>query len=592
MPTVRIPLVGTLNQRGLSGSTALSLAEDQRFLNCLFSVVTNPVTGKSVVYAEKRPGWGADSLVENGSASTGLKNPLLFNAAITAFGETNSTVYLGTISVGAITGRALHFEETLISGVAHVVIKSSDGTGWYYVDGAKDTTAYTCDGNNSTTITDIKVAGVNSTAGLYPGQKLTAASNIVAGSRIVSVNSGAFTAVLDTATTGGAFNDLATTKEPIAKINNANFVTTGTYIGAFAQMDGYLFYPDDSGYMNNSDLNSVSSYTSGARIAVQMAPDPTVGVAIQKNIVVAFGLNHNEKFQNAGFSSGSPLQVIKQQVEHIGALDQRSITVLDDDIYYVSTPSEGDVGIYRMRGLQSSPIGNSIVNKIIGTAAVAGSIYASSFKLNGQSYAAFSISMAADGPASNLLLESGDAILLESGDHLLLEDTPAQTSSFIRKLVYNASLNIWGEWDDNQGTFIDSVGSGTANKLIATSRFNTSGKVYRMDPVSDGQLYKDDGSSFSAQVRTARLDFGTGKRKFLERIRFIGDTQSAGTSTLEISTDDYSTWETLGTFDHTVMRPEIHGGGAFEGGAAFRLTHSYNGPFRGEALEFDYEVEA
>src|SRR5678815_356687 len=279
MPTTRIPLVGTLNQRGLAGNAALVLNEDQRFLNCTFEVVTNSVTGKSTVYLSKRPGWGVDSVVAAGSASTGLCKPQSFNATLTAFGDTNSTIYFGTTSVGVITGRALHFTETLISGIGCVAIKSSDGTGWYYMDGAKDVTAYTMDGNNSTTVTDIKIAGVQSTAGLYPGQKLTAATNIAAGSRIVSVNSVAFTAVLDTITTGGAFNDLATTKEPIAKIIDADFVTTGTSISAFAALDGYLFYATDDGYVNNSDLNSVSSYTAGARIAAQQSPDPTVAVA-------------------------------------------------------------------------------------------------------------------------------------------------------------------------------------------------------------------------------------------------------------------------------------------------------------------------
>ena len=217
MTTVRIPLVGSFNQRGLAGNTTLANSEDQRFLNCTFDLVHNSITGKNTIYVEKRPGWGTDSLVAAGSASTGLLRPQAYNATITAFGDSNSTIYYGSASVGTITGRALHFTETIVAGVNYVMMKSSDGTAWYYANGAKDVLAYTADGNNSTTITDIKIAGVNSTAGLYVGQKLTAASNITAGTRIVSINAGAFTAVLDTITTGGAFNDLAITKEPIAK---------------------------------------------------------------------------------------------------------------------------------------------------------------------------------------------------------------------------------------------------------------------------------------------------------------------------------------------------------------------------------------
>ena len=593
MPTVRLPLVGSYNERGISGNTTLTLNEDQRFLNCTFNLVNNPITGKSTIYAEKRPGWGQDSLVEAGSASTGLIKPQSFSATLSAFGGTNSTIYFGTTSVGTITGRALHFTETLINTVGCVAIKSSDGTGWYYMDGAKDTLSYTCDGNNSTTITDIKVSGVNSVSGLYVGQQLSAASNIAAGSRIVSINAGAFSAVLDTATTGGAFNDLATTKEPIAKINDTDFVTTGTYISAFGAMDGYLFYGTDDGNVRNSDLNSVSAYTAGASIAAQQAPDPLVGVAVQKNVVIAFGLSSNEKFQNAGFGSGSPLQVIKSQVDHIGALDQRSITTLEDDIYWVSTPSDGDIGVYRMRGLSATRVSTPNVDRIIGSITnTGGAVYASSFRLGGYPYVGLFCSLASDGPASMLLLESGDNLLLESGDHILLEDAPAQAASFVRMPIYNTGLNIWSEWDSTIPTFIDSIGGGSSNQILATSRVLTGGKVYRIDPVADGQLYQDDGSSFSMQIRTSRINHGSSKRKFVSEIRLIGDRQTSGTATLECSDDDYTTWRTLGTFDLTQMQPKITRCGSYEGGRAYRLTHSYNGPCRVEALEIDYQMAA
>lgn len=590
MPTQRVPLVGSFNQRGIDGDNTLTLSEDQRFMNATFNLVQNPITGKATVYLEKRPGWKQDSLVAAGNSSTGLIRPQSFNATLTAFGDTNSTIYFGTTSVGVITGRAMHFTETLISSVAHVMIKSSDGTGWYYVNGAKDQLAYTADGNNSTTITDLKVGGVPSVSGLYVGQKLTAASNITAGSRIVSINAGAFSAVLDTATTGGAFNDLAITKEPIAKIIDADFLTTGVYISAFVAMDGYLFYTTDDGYVNNSDLNSATSYSALARIAVQQAPDPAVAIAVQRNTVIAFGTGSNEKLTNGGFPT-APLQILKSQVDHIGALDQRSITTVEDDIYFVSTPFEGDVGVQRIRNLQTARVSTPNVDRIMGTVSPNGAIYASGFRLGGYPYAAFVLSNSSE-TTEKLLLESGDYILLETGDKILMEGSAEQAAAFARMMVYNAGLNIWSEWDCMVATFIDSIGTGTANQVIATSRTSTSGKVYTINPVSDGELYQDDGSSYSLQVRTSRLDMGTSKRKFVPEIRLICDRQSAGTATLEASDDDYTTWTTLGTFDLTSMEPKITRCGSHKGGRAYRLTHSYNGPFRAEALEIEYELAA
>ena len=588
MPTVRIPLVGTFNQRGLSGSAALTLSQDQRFMNVAFTVVTNPVTGKSVVYAEKRAGWGVDSQVSSGLASTGLIKPQGMTSPISAFGETNSAVYLGTINIGNATGRILHLAETLISASSYVVMKSSDGTGWYYPDGAKNVTSYTGD----TISGNFLVTTVSVISDIYPGQLITG-GQIGAGARVTSVNVATSTfglSVAASATSTGA----VVTKEPIAKILDSNFKTSVTYQSALVPLDGYLFYATDDGYLNNSALNTVTSYPSANRIAVQQSPDPTVAVAVQKNYVIAFGIDSNEKYQNAGFSSGSPMQVTKSQLEHIGTLDQRSVTTIEDDIYYVSTPSEGDIGVYRMRGLQSTRISTSIVDKILGTASVAGAIYASSFRLNGYPHAAFVIANAVDGPASNLLLESGDILLLEDtpGGNLLLEDAAAQSANFVRMVVYNAGLNIWSEWDCNQATFIDSIGSGTANKLIATSRMSTDGKIYKIDPVADGQLYRDDTSTYSMEIRTAKLDFGTNDKKYVREINLVADTVSStavSTCSLYWTDDDYRTWKGPLNFDLSANKKNVHRLGAHYGGRAYRIVHSANGPFRAEAIEITYD---
>ena len=581
MPTIRLPLVGTFNQRGIDGDAALTLNEDQRFLNCTFNLVQNPVTGKSTVYAEKRPGLGADSTVSSGIASTGLIRPLAFNAAFSAFGETNSAVYVGTVHVGNITGRALHFTETLISASSYVVLKSSDGTGWYYPDGAKDVTSYVGDTING----NFLVTTASVISDVYTGQLITG-GQMGAGARVSSVNTATSTfglTVAATATSTGA----VVTKEPIAKILDADFISTGVYRSAFTPLDGYLFYSTDDGNLRNSDLNSVSLYTANASIAVQQSPDPTVAVAVQKNTVVAFGTGSNEKFQNAGFAT-APLQVVKSQLEHIGSLDQRSITTLDDDIFFVSTPSEGDLGVYQMRGLQSAKISPPNVDRIIGTNATNGAIYAQSFKLGGYPYAAFIMSLASDGPASNILLESGDALLLESGDNLLLEDTPAQSASYVRTMVYNPTIKIWGEWDCEEATFIDSVGSGASNQLIATSRFNTGGKVYTINPVSQGALYQDDGTSYTMEIRTSKVLDGP-NTKVIDEITLLGwDSSNTTMPYLSYSDDDYASFSTNRQFALHDGIPTLTRLGSHRSGRAYKITSSSNSPFRAEALGIRY----
>jgi hypothetical protein len=590
MPTARIPLVGSFNQRTIDGAMTLALNEDQRFLNVAFDVVQNPVTGKATVYCEKRPGWGVDSIVAAGSVSTGLIKTDSVNSVVSAFGATNSTIYDGQVSVGVITGRALYFSETLISNVGYVLIKSSDGTGWYYPSDAKDVTAYTADGNNSTTITDIKIGGVNSTAGLYSGQLLAAATNIVAGTRVVSVNAGAFTAVLDTATNGGAFNDLAITKEPIAKIIDADFVTTGEIVTAFVEMDGYIFYGNADGYLYNSDLNSVISWAANSRINPAMTADPPNALGRHKNMVVVFGAASMEVFYNAGYATGSPVTRAAQFYSRIGALDQRSVTTLKDDIYYAASAKYGDVAIYRLRNLSPQPISTPAMNKIIGTiSATGGYIYMSGFELGGHAYvSAFCTNQTED--EDLLLLETGEQLLLETGDGILLDADPSAAAAFAHLFVYSVDLNTWSEWDCSEATYIAGIGSGPVNQLIATSRVDTDGKVYTIKPSSYGELYTDDGAAYTMEIRTSKLDFGTENRKFVNSIRLIADDAPSGTATLEASNDDFQTWETLGTFDMTQHEKRISRCGSHKGGRAYRLRHSSNAPFRGEALQFDYKV--
>ena len=594
MATIRIPLVGSFNQRGMDGDGALVSETDQRFLNCSFDLVHNPITGKSTIYVSKRPGWGVDSIVAAGSASTALIKPQSFNAPVTAFGDTNSTIYWAQTNVGAITGRALHMTETSVSGVNYVMIKSSDGSGWYYADGAKDVTAYTADGNNSTTITDIKIAGVNSTAGLYPGQLLTAGANIVAGTRIVSVNSGAFTAVLDTATTGGAFNDLAITKEPIAKLIDADFVTTGTQQSAFTEMNGYLFYViDGEGRLYNSDLNSVTAYTATNFISPNMSPDPPIAVARHQDKIVVFGGGSREVFIDNANVTGSPLQRVPQYFSNVGVVDQRSVAQFEDDIYFVSSSHTGDIGVYQLRNLQATRISTPQVDRILGSASSTnGAIYASAFRLGGYSYVYLYLSEASDGPASNLLLESADAVLQENDDNILLEDAAASVNSFSRVLIYNVDLQIWSEWNSSVATFIDGNAIGTFNQLFATSRAVTGGKIYTINPGSQGNLYQDDGSNYTMQIRTSKIDLGTSKRKRIKSIRLICDADPTGTCTLEWSDDDYATWSTARTFDLTSKEPKLPACGSHKGYRAYRLTHTGNAAFRAEALEIEYESEA
>jgi hypothetical protein len=582
--TARIPLVGEFNQRSVDGVTTLASDLDQRFLNCIFTVVKNPITGSDVLYVEKRPGVSVDTLVDTDEFSTGLLKPQSLNSTISGFGSTNSIIYVANTSVGTITGQGLHFSETLIGSTSYILIKSSDGTGWFFAEDAADDLTYVGDTHNGTAIID----SLDNTTGMYVGQAISG-TGIPADTRILTVDS----ATQITANTNSSADgtDITITKTPVAKIIDADFATTTDYVSALVPMDGYLFYTTSDGKVNNGNLNSVTAYTAIDFLSAQMYPDPTVALVRSKNTLAVFGTASTEVFKNVGNANGSPLQSIPEFSNHIGANNQLSVVTLEDDVYFVGTSQYGDIQVFRLKNFQSEKISTPTIDRILGTQSTSGGVFfVGGFQLGGYKYVVVTIGSVTQ-TNDNLLLEGGDDLLLETGDLFLLEGSSTALGTFERQLVYNVDLNLWSEWDCEELTFVVGQGAGSYNKLLMSSRFLDDGYIYKISPASDSEVYADNGTNYDMEIRTSRVNFGTSKRKFISAIKLICDELSSGTVTLEASDDNYVTWKTLGTFDLTTAEPKITRCGSHKGGRAYRLTHSTDSFFRAEALEIDYVVE-
>lgn len=129
---VGIGIVGLM----VVGSTSAATNKDARFVNCFTISTTNPFTGKKRFKTVKRPGWGTATTPQSGS----IGNQVLVwtgespgTGVVSAFGATNSTIYVDTTGKGDITGLATGLTETTVgSNVTTVVISSDDDTAWYY----------------------------------------------------------------------------------------------------------------------------------------------------------------------------------------------------------------------------------------------------------------------------------------------------------------------------------------------------------------------------------------------------------------------------------------------------------------------------
>ena len=122
------------------GSTPTSSTKDSRMVNSFNETNSDPITGDKKIYWTKRPGWGTNSTPSAGNIATAIlvwTGQGTGDKVMTAFGGTNSTLFDGTVSKGAITGKATAITETFVgASVATIVMSSTDSTAWYYDAGA------------------------------------------------------------------------------------------------------------------------------------------------------------------------------------------------------------------------------------------------------------------------------------------------------------------------------------------------------------------------------------------------------------------------------------------------------------------------
>lgn len=143
MATLRIPLVGSLTSRGGENTDTFGVSQkDQYFEDCILQVIRNSVSGRATAYVLPRSDFSVSASPSAGSGhGTAIRVWRGHSGAyagttkiISAFGSTNSTIYDGDTSLGAITGRCEFINETSISGVATLLFVSSDNRGYYYAE--------------------------------------------------------------------------------------------------------------------------------------------------------------------------------------------------------------------------------------------------------------------------------------------------------------------------------------------------------------------------------------------------------------------------------------------------------------------------
>jgi hypothetical protein len=346
MPKLTVPLLGSFVSRDATNTSLFgSSQKDQYFKNAHFSINQNSVTGKTSFAVMARQNYNEGTIPSSSSgAGTAVQTWRALNdIRVSAFGNTNSTVYVTSTSVGTITGQAKFIDETTVNDTSTMLISSTDNTGWYLPSDSFSATSYTGDTHSNTTVDNIA-----STAGMYSGQAISG-SGIPAGTRILSVDSANQITLTAAATATAA--GVALTKTPIAKILDADFPGNASMVitGRFAPIDGYAAIMTTSGRIYTPAVNSVSSWVANDYIVAQEYPDPGIGAIRMRNCVIAASKTSIEFFTNAGNIAGSPLNRVQHLVINIGVPNQYALCEWNGAVAFIGNKG-GVFGVYLLRG--------------------------------------------------------------------------------------------------------------------------------------------------------------------------------------------------------------------------------------------------
>lgn len=338
----------------------------------------------------------------------------------------------------------------------------------------------------------------------------------------------------------------------LTKIADADFPGNNslTTVGGFVVLDGYSFIMDTTGKIWNSDINSVTSWTSTGVIQAQMYPDTGVGLARYKNQIIAVGRDTIEFFYDAGNPSSSPLASSPQGFIKLGCINQYSFINYDDTFYWISNSDKSNITLYRLNGFSPEPVSTPAEEKIL--------------------------------TASSLT-----TIRIAGGN--IFGKSQLIVSCSLTVFNYDIDDNLWGEFSaGNSVNMWDRLSSttGTTSIMYGLSLYDTQGYGYFLN--NQSTQYQDNGNNFTWTIQTSKVDLDTVNRKFLSKLSLVGDAAASSTISVSWSDDDYTTFTTPRSVSMVGPNFYLSNCGQFRR-RSFKLTNTDAYAIRLEAMEFQFK---
>lgn len=476
-------------------------ALDTYFKNCYFEVYQDSQTNTNKVFCIKRA--GIKTANEFGSSSTSYPiNPGVTNGlgCHTSQPKNATHVYFAVARAGVCD--LYYFDGTNIYGIGAINIPSNKRVNFVDIGLPDDASTiswtsgsilYLFDNTgasggdsitNVTPISSVAPAWVTSTA-------YTTISTVLQSGTVYSCR---------VAHTSGTFaTDLAAGKWvalPTTDLTRPAYLNNRVFVGDRA-----------SGIITQSNAGGYSVFSASEYIVAESTGGKLVDLARYNNFIVAFKEFSMEFFEDVANQNGTVLGRVGQAEQQVGCVHPN--TIVDTgagELIWLATDQSGNRSVKILtNSFQVESIDDPAVSKSLRLTANYDGSHAFMVNIHGKQFYVLTLKQ-------NYL----DA---------------ANTIDFANiTYAYDLDTKLWSIWstDAEAGTFVDSATEAT---VATVGRWNVSGackNTYNTTYVQDydtGALHvmddyytSDKGTPFTFQIQFNGLDFGTWKRKFLNRL--------------------------------------------------------------------------
>ena len=317
----------------------------------------------------------------------------------------------------------------------------------------------------------------------------------------------------------------------------------GTSLRGLAYLDQTIYVMDNLGQIWGSAFNDPTSWNSLNLVIANSIPGFGVQLTSQLNYIIAFKSESMEVFYDTGTNTppATPLAPVPGAISNYGAL-LGSVQAIDELVFFATSNKTVSPQIMRLDNLQARRVSIPAIERLLdpyaASPAVGGTLSTWVFKHGGHRF--YGLTVAASAPINSFTA------------------------------VYDIDENLWYQWGDYTNFLWPVAGMATNPSAQHVLQGYNDGNIYQFEGAYE--FPTDNGVVAPVDIYTPRTDFGTQRRKTLDRMYFRGDKTPGSILYVQRSDDDYQTWSIPRRIDLNKKNPYLDREGTFTQ-RAYHFSH-------------------